>query len=76
MHRDLKIDNLMLRAKGSTVEPVIIDFGLAEYYSNEKYLFECCGTPGWMAPELFLPHKADHPERCDLFSLGVILHQM
>jgi hypothetical protein len=34
----------------STVIPVIVDLGLAEYYNSEKYLYVRCGTPGYVAP--------------------------
>jgi hypothetical protein len=34
----------------STVIPVIVDLGLAEYFNSEKYLYVRCGTPGYVAP--------------------------
>lgn len=33
-------------------EPVIIDFGLAEYEGVLPYTFKSCGTPGYAAPEV------------------------
>jgi calcium-dependent protein kinase len=50
MHRDLKPENIMLR--GSALEPVIVDFGLASNVDLNEYLFFRCGTPGYVAPEI------------------------
>ena len=53
MHRDLKLENIMMREKcKSDVHAVIIDFGLAEYADSTKYLYSRCGTPGYVAPEV------------------------
>jgi serine/threonine protein kinase len=53
MHRDLKLENIMvkkdLKHPGEII-PVIVDFGLAEYYYQEQYLYVRCGTPGYVAP--------------------------
>jgi hypothetical protein len=29
---------------------MIIDLGLAEYWNQPNYLYEKCGTPGYVAP--------------------------
>jgi calcium/calmodulin-dependent protein kinase I len=47
MHRDLKPSNIMQRK--DTGEWVVTDFGLAAR-SNTKYLYQKCGTPGFVAP--------------------------
>ncbi len=49
MHRDLKPENIMLRNPFS-MDPVIVDFGLATNADVEPYLFYRCGTPGYVAP--------------------------
>jgi hypothetical protein len=41
----------MLKDKDS-MNPVIVDFGLATPADIEKYLFFRCGTPGYVAPEI------------------------
>jgi serine/threonine protein kinase len=73
MHRDLKLDNIMLNKTAEGTRVVIIDMGMAEQIAAEAYLFDKCGTPGYVAPEIFGP-RAPHPEKCDIFSLGVIFH--
>nr|VVW85842.1 unnamed protein product [Nymphaea colorata] len=60
------------------VIPVIVDFGLAEYTANTKYLYTRCGTPGYVAPEVLKIKSTDpvqtYSSACDIFSLGVIFH--
>jgi serine/threonine protein kinase len=81
MHRDLKLENIMVRDNHPTnVKPVIVDLGLAENIDSTKYLYTRCGTPGYVAPEV-LQIKSDdknktYTQACDLFSLGVIFHIM
>ena len=63
----------MLR-KG-TLEPVIVDFGLATNVDLPEYLFFRCGTPGYVAPEVIQLTESAHLEpTCDMFSLGAIFH--
>lgn len=49
VHRDLKLDNIMLRERNS-FEPVVIDFGLATFTDEPEYLYYKCGTPGYVSP--------------------------
>jgi len=49
MHRDIKPENIMLRNDHS-LDPVIVDFGLAANVDAEDYIFYRCGTPGYVAP--------------------------
>lgn len=79
MHRDLKLENIMVKKESSgRVVPVIVDFGLAEYTANTKYLYTRCGTPGYVAPEVLKIKSSDPVQTyscaCDVFSLGVIFH--
>jgi calcium-dependent protein kinase len=73
MHRDLKPENIMLR-EGS-LEPVLVDFGLAARADLAEYLFFRCGTPGYVAPEIMALSQSAHVEPvCDVFSLGAVFH--
>jgi serine/threonine protein kinase len=60
------------------VIPVIVDLGLAEYTSSQKYLYTRCGTPGYVAPEVLKLKSTDlvqiYSQACDIFSLGVIFY--
>lgn len=74
MHRDIKPENIMLRNDGS-LDPVIVDFGLAAFVEAEDYLFYRCGTPGYVAPEITTLVKGQRVDPvCDVFSAGVIFH--
>ena len=55
VHRDLKPENLLFRTPAEDADIMIADFGLSRVMEEEKHnlLTEICGTPGYMAPEIF-----------------------
>ncbi|KAJ3488539.1 hypothetical protein NLJ89_g11604 [Agrocybe chaxingu] len=55
VHRDLKPENLLFRTQAEESDIMIADFGLSRVMEEEKLsqLTEICGTPGYMAPEIF-----------------------
>jgi len=76
VHRDLKLENVMLTDKGHVR---IIDFGLAHQYSmgddgtyKERPLSRCCGSEVYSAPEVLDP-DVGYSYKADLWSCGVIL---
>jgi serine/threonine protein kinase len=54
----------------------LVDFGLAAVINSEKLLYPKCGTPGYVAPEVMNYTNKVYSEKCDLFSVGVIMHKM
>lgn len=54
---------------------MITDFGLATHL-GEEHPFVRCGTPGFVAPEIFALEQKDKLVNCasDIFSMGVIFH--
>lgn len=73
IHRDLKPENIMItnREKNGCLQVKLIDFGTAKIYekghSENKYV----GSSYYMAPEII---KRNYDEKCDLWSIGVILY--
>ena len=58
VHRDLKLENIMLKNPFSqNPEPVIIDFGLSEWAHGRNVTYIRCGTPGYISPEVLNHHE-------------------
>jgi len=75
LHRDVKPENWLV----ASAEPIekstikLIDFGNAKILNPEGWAYTIIGTPNYVAPEVF-SHK--YNEKCDIWSLGVILYLM
>ena len=73
IHRDIKLDNLILIDKNNDTDIKIIDFGLACKLNSDLYNRRC-GTPGYTAPEIL--NKKKYDTKSDMFSTGVVLFIM
>lgn len=77
VHRDLKPDNIIIRAEGS---PVLVDFGLITLFSGEMSRERLSvergyvGTVSYMAPEQIRGEYVD--ARADIYALGCILYEL
>lgn len=79
VHRDLKLENLMLTTDRSGDEMVkVLDFGIAKIAEREAdsrlTTVGTLGTPGYAAPEQLRAEDVDG--RTDLFAFGVILYAL
>jgi calcium/calmodulin-dependent protein kinase I len=74
VHRDLKPENLLFRTPEDNADLLIADFGLSRIMDDEKFhvLTTTCGTPGYMAPEIF--NKSGHGKPVDIWAMGVITY--
>ena len=73
LHRDLKPDNVMIRADG-TVK--LMDFGIARFLHESQVTMTgaLVGSPAFMSPEQAV--EGDLDARSDLFSLGTMLYYL
>ena len=79
LHRDIKPANILVSHDHGTPQPKVIDFGAATFAQADALLAtqhpRFIGTIAYMAPEqLNSRDRAD--ARCDVYSLGLILHEL
>jgi len=76
LHRDLKPGNILFDEKG---EAYVSDFGLAKLAGDEATLTRTAammGTPSYLAPEAAMGMKGAATTSSDVWSLGVMLHEL
>ena len=74
-HRDIKPENVVYASGVKGAEVKLIDFGFAQMRDVADARFATrLGSPNYVAPEILLGKRYD--ERCDIWSLGVMLFVM
>ena len=71
VHRDLKLENILLDKTGTDADIKIIDFGTAAVFDPKQKLSIKKGTPFYIAPEVW---KKNYGPKCDIWSAGVVLY--
>ena len=73
IHRDIKPENIMItnREKNCCLQVKLIDFGTAKIFEKGVQENKYVGSSYYMAPEVI---KRKYDEKCDLWSIGVILY--
>ncbi|CAD8139464.1 unnamed protein product [Paramecium octaurelia] len=74
IHRDIKMDNIMLEEINDHKSVRIIDFGFSAFKDNLNYLCEKCGTIGYFAPEII--NGQFYNQKCDIYSLAQVFHML
>jgi serine/threonine protein kinase len=74
IHRDLKLDNILIHNGRNNTFVKIADFGLAKGLQIGGSNTIDRGTPGYMAPEVLKSSKYDI--KADIYSLGVIFEDL
>lgn len=74
MHRDLKLENIIMSDDTDSAVPKIVDFGLTKLVGPSETSVESFGTVGYIAPEVIL--KEPYTFSCDVWSLGCILFSL
>ncbi|ONL93117.1 Serine/threonine-protein kinase ATG1a [Zea mays] len=72
-HRHL-LKNLLLSTNGDDIVLKIGDFGFARSLVHENLAATICGSPYYMAPEIW--QGKDYDAKSDLWSVGIILFQL
>jgi len=72
-HRDLKLENILIDEEDNKIK--IIDFGMADKVDKEKGIEGYHGTLQYLAPEV-VEKKDSYTEKCDIWSMGVILYAL
>lgn len=71
VYRDLKPENLLVARDGYVK---IADFGFAKRLKPGDKTYTLCGTPEYMAPELF--KQSGHDRGVDWWALGILAYEM
>lgn len=75
LHRDIKLDNVLLTDNDGELKAKICDFGVSRNVGDGEVINEQCGTPAYIAPEI-IKKKGYKDFGADIWSLGVLLYAM
>lgn len=74
IHRDIKPQNILLMEANVNTIIKIADFGFAKHITEATMAQTPCGTPLYMAPEIF--QMKEYDEKADVWSLGCVFYEM
>jgi serine/threonine-protein kinase len=76
IHRDIKLENIMLTGARTDFHAKVIDFGIAKSHEKKAVITSvgvAVGTPDYMSPEQLAGHPVD--ARSDMWSVGVVAYR-
>ena len=71
IHRDIKPENVLL-SEGLVAK--LTDFGWSNYIQEDEVRKTVCGTPIYLAPEIWM--EKGHDETVDIWCIGVLLFEL
>lgn len=74
IHRDLKLENIMMSDNTDKASPKLVDFGLSAITGPDQVIQGAVGTVAYAAPEIFQGGQYD--KSVDVWSLGVIFYAL
>lgn len=74
IHRDIKLENILLANSADPTSVLLADFGFATYLPESGLVTRRCGTPAYCAPEVW--KKQPYGKSCDAWSLGTVMFML
>uniref|UniRef100_A0A183CHP4 non-specific serine/threonine protein kinase n=1 Tax=Globodera pallida TaxID=36090 RepID=A0A183CHP4_GLOPA len=72
VHRDVKLENLLVYSRDDRIMIKLADFGLAyRLQQSDQLLYQLCGTPTYVAPEVLA--EFGYSFKADCWSIGIIV---
>ena len=78
VHRDIKLENILIKYTDETKKNFIVkltDYGISKQVTTTKICKTHAGTGTTMAPEI-LEGQQEYNNKCDLWSIGIIIYQL
>ncbi|KAF4650580.1 hypothetical protein FOZ61_000189 [Perkinsus olseni] len=73
VHRDIKLENFLYDTKDEDATLKLIDFGFSKIIDPSRRMHQSCGSVAYVAPEVL---EGSYTNKCDLWSLGVIVYML
>ena len=75
VHRDIKLENILMSDRSPNATVKLIDFGLSRLPQDGSEMRTICGSPLYVAPEILDMNLSDtaYTPAVDMWSVGVIL---
>mmetsp|Transcript_6440 Transcript_6440/g.10935 ORF Transcript_6440/g.10935 Transcript_6440/m.10935 type:complete len:238 (+) Transcript_6440:135-848(+) len=74
IHRDLKLENVVMSDLTDEATPKIVDFGFSMTIGPNQLLKEQLGTVGYVAPEIL--QQKSYGKSCDVWSFGCMAYAL
>jgi len=73
VHLDVKLENILWDPRNQRI--CLCDFGMSQFFEEDKTLKGICGSFGYVAPEVLL-NKSYNGITTDTYSMGVVLYTL